>query len=97
MVILEGMLFGLAIVASDVGGPKEILVNGYTGLFCIPRDSASIERRVFQLIDDPGLRVRLGRNASQQVRSRWLYRNVIDQMRFIYGEIAGTRGPAGTR
>jgi glycogen(starch) synthase len=42
MVILEGMLYGLPIVAAKVGGPSEILEHGRTGLLCPPKDSDAL-------------------------------------------------------
>src|SRR5437773_12399039 len=73
MVILEGMLHGLAIVASDVGGPRAILSHGVTGLLYQPRSVASLAEALLRLVDDPNLRQDLGRRAAQQVRSRWLF------------------------
>jgi glycogen(starch) synthase len=87
MVILEGMLHGLAIVASDVGGPRAILSHGVTGLLCQPRSVASLAEALLRLVDDPNLRQDLGRRAAQQVRSRWLFDIVIEQMRSLYSEL----------
>ena len=88
MVILEGMLYGLAIIAARVGGPKEILNSERTGLFCEPKDTASLEAQVIRLISDPDLRMRIGREAAQEVRSRWLHEHVLEQMNKVYREVA---------
>jgi glycosyltransferase involved in cell wall biosynthesis len=53
MVILEGMLYGLAIIAADVGGPAEILEHGRTGLLFPPRDVNALSRALQCLLDDP--------------------------------------------
>jgi glycosyltransferase involved in cell wall biosynthesis len=42
MVVLEGMLYGLPIVASNIGGPAEILGDGRTGILVPPRDPAAL-------------------------------------------------------
>src|SRR5262249_31289134 len=42
MVVLEGMLEGMAVAAADVGGPGEILQAERTGLLFAPRDAESL-------------------------------------------------------
>lgn len=42
MVILEGMLYGLAVVAADVGGPAEILSHGRTGVLFPARNGKAL-------------------------------------------------------
>lgn len=91
MVILEGMLYGLAIVAALVGGPKEILTSERTGLFCEPKDVASLAAQVIRLIRDPALRSDLGANAAADVRSRWLHHQVLSRMNNVYVEAASLR------
>lgn len=86
MVILEGMLYGLPIVAASVGGPKEILTNERTGLFCEPKDSAGLAAQVIRLIRDPELRMRIGRAAARSVRAHWLHRHVWGRMWRVYEE-----------
>ena len=52
MVILEGMLHGLAVAASAVGGPAEILNHERTGVLFAPRDAAALAKAVLQLTND---------------------------------------------
>jgi glycogen synthase len=87
MVILEGMLYGLPIVTTDVGGPRAILRDGETGIFCRPRDVPSLEDALLRVVSDQVLRDRLGRNAARDVRSRWLFDKVLLRMRHVYDEL----------
>ena len=84
MVILEGMLYGLGIVATLVGGPKEILADEVTGLFCRAKDAVSLSHQVIRLVRDPALRLRLGRRAATEVRSRWLFGSIIQELVAVY-------------
>jgi glycogen synthase len=93
MVILEGMLYGLAIVASAVGGPMAILKDECTGLLCAPKNAASLARQVIRLIKDDALRLKLGRNAAMEVRSQWLYSSIVQQMRRVYAEMVSCNVP----
>ena len=86
MVILEGMLHGLPIAASAVGGPAEILEDGRTGLLFPPKDVDSLVQALLRLVLDPGLRHQLGSAAAAEVRRRWLWPYIIEKMKIVYNE-----------
>jgi glycosyltransferase involved in cell wall biosynthesis len=88
MVVLEGMLHGLALVASDLGGPAEILEHGRTGLLVPPRDAAALAAAVLSLLEDAKLRRRLAAAAAAEVRRRWLWPRIVERMRDVYREAA---------
>ena len=78
MVILEGMLYGLAIVAALAGGPKEILIGERTGLFyereCQEQTSTLAGCRVFFLAFSPsGLQKNCLFSACAPVVRRFLF------------------------
>ncbi|MFN2556626.1 MAG: glycosyltransferase [Nitriliruptorales bacterium] len=61
LAILEAMLAGLPVVASGVGGVPESVQDGETG-FLVPKDDPERLAAALQgLVDDPQLRVRMGR------------------------------------
>lgn len=91
MVILEGMLHGLPIVASDVGGPAEILEHGRTALLFRPLDVDGLAEAVSALVADPALRRRIGGAARHRVRQRWTWPKRVATMRKVYEELL----PAG--
>jgi glycosyltransferase involved in cell wall biosynthesis len=86
MVILEGMLYGLPIVATAVGGPSEILEHERTGILCRPKDSESLGYAILKLVMDVRLRRRIGIAAAAEVRDRWLWPHVVRKMREVYRE-----------
>ncbi|MDF1554871.1 MAG: glycosyltransferase [Deferrisomatales bacterium] len=57
---LETMAMGKPIVASDVGGHKELIQDGETGLLFRAGDSASLADHLHRLLTDQDLRRRLG-------------------------------------
>lgn len=74
--ILEAMRAGLPVLASDVGGTRESVVDGKTG-FLVPRgDIEVIKKRLAEIIDNPALRVEMG----QSGRRRYLQNFTFDHM-----------------
>jgi glycosyltransferase involved in cell wall biosynthesis len=58
--IIEGMRAGLPVIASDVGGCRESVIDGQTG-FLIPRgDGTVLFEKLQQLLLDPTLRTHMG-------------------------------------
>lgn len=86
--ILEAMRAGLPVIASEVGGNCEAVVDGETG-FLVPAGSESaLAAALRKVIDDPQLRLRLGRAgrlrftqlfllADQQRLTRGVYQDVL--------------------
>jgi glycosyltransferase involved in cell wall biosynthesis len=87
MVILEGMLHGIAIAASAVGGPMEILDHGRTGLLFPARDSKGLAEAILRLVRDRNCRLRIGAAGAREVREKWLWHRVIEKMRRVYQEL----------
>lgn len=88
MVVLEGMLHGLAIAAAAVGGPAEILDNEVTGLLFPPRNTAALAATLLRLICDGYLRQSLGAAAAAEARRCWLWPRLIVKMLSVYAELA---------
>jgi glycosyltransferase involved in cell wall biosynthesis len=91
MVILEGMLYGLAIAAAAVGGPAEILEHERTGILFPPRDAKLLAEAVLKLAKDLPLRERISLASAQQVRRKWLWPALVKMMSSVYEELAPNR------
>jgi len=60
IVALETAAAGKPIVASDIGGLGDVVVDGETGLLVAPGDPAALAAGIERLVGDAGLRERLG-------------------------------------
>lgn len=68
-VVLEGMAFGLPVIASAAGGPLEVIdPDRTTGVLVPPGDVGALASALLRLASDPGLRARLGEAA--RIRAR---------------------------
>ena len=54
--IIEAMSSGLPVIATDLGGNKEVVESGVTGLLVQPRDTVAMARAILNLLDDPDSR-----------------------------------------
>lgn len=64
--ILEGMAAGLPVIATDVGGNPEAIVNGITGLIVPPRDPVRLSIAIEELANDSEMRATMGANARRR-------------------------------
>ncbi|HWK63062.1 MAG TPA: glycosyltransferase family 4 protein [Eoetvoesiella sp.] len=68
-VFVEAANAGLAVVGTDVDGVPEMMKNGVTGLLVPLHDQAALTAALEKLIDDPGLRARMGEAGRRMVRT----------------------------
>ncbi len=59
-IILQAQAMARPVVATRIGGIPEVVENGVTGLLIEPRDYAALAASIARLLDDAGLRARLG-------------------------------------
>jgi glycosyltransferase involved in cell wall biosynthesis len=64
----EAMAYGRPVVASAVGGLRDLVVDGETGLLVPPGDVAALRRALERLLGDRGLRERLGASGRRRAR-----------------------------
>jgi glycosyltransferase involved in cell wall biosynthesis len=63
MALLEAMSYGLAIVATSVGGVPEVVDDGDSAMIVPPGDAAALAEALVRLGEDPALLGRLATNA----------------------------------
>ncbi len=67
--IMEAMLCGRPVIASDNRGHRELIVHGETGLLVSPEDTFEIAREVVRLLQDKNAAVAMAQKAYENVRS----------------------------
>jgi colanic acid/amylovoran biosynthesis glycosyltransferase len=64
---MEAMATGVPVIATNVGGTGELVLDGHTGMLVRPSDPQSIADAVLKLKSDPGLAAALARNGREMV------------------------------
>lgn len=77
--LLEGMSFGLPIVAPQVCGIPEIIENGKNGILTIPNDSSSTALAINTLLKDKGLYQYMSMNNKEKVK-RYTWDKVVERL-----------------
>lgn len=87
LTVAEAMWKGAAVVASRVGGIREQIIDGDTGVLVDPADLRTFGQALDRLLTDPRLSGRLGQNARERVRDGFLanrhllqYLEIIDEL-----------------
>lgn len=82
--IIEAMRAGLPVVASDVGGVAEAVIDGTTG-YCVPRgDSELLRERLSKLVADANLRSEMGTKGRQRYESNFTFKQMFEQTFDVY-------------
>jgi glycosyltransferase involved in cell wall biosynthesis len=87
---LEAMAHGRPVVATSVGGLRDLVVDGETGLVVPPRDPAALRAALEQLLGDKHLRHRLGVAGRERARAHFSWEAATDATVAAYADAVGT-------
>jgi glycosyltransferase involved in cell wall biosynthesis len=85
--ILEAMRAGLPVVASDVGGVQEAVLDGRTGLLVPRGDMGGLRERLRRLLCDPGLRSRLGAAGRRRYQAHFTFEHMLHKTLDVYNAV----------
>ena len=88
-VVLEGMAMELPVVATDVGGPAEIVRPGEDGVLLPPRAPERWAEAVADLLDGPDRGKGMGRTARERVRREYGIDRYVAGVTGIYESLLG--------
>jgi glycosyltransferase involved in cell wall biosynthesis len=82
--ILEYMAAGRAVVATNVGGASEAIVEGETGHLVNAGDDRAMAERLIALLRDPDRRAAMGINGRRRVEQRFSTENRLEATKTLY-------------
>jgi glycogen(starch) synthase len=88
---LEAMSMGKAIVASAVGGLREILTDGVTARLVPPGSAEALADAIFEVLEDDSERQRLGEAARETVTREFTWRQVVQLYIKVYESVVPAR------
>jgi glycosyltransferase involved in cell wall biosynthesis len=92
-VLLEAMAMARPIVATAVGGNKELIRSGETGLLVPPKDPGALAAAINELLENREKAQGLGSQARQWVEAHLTVKKMVQNYQSLYDEILSPEGP----
>ncbi len=86
--LLDAMACAKPVVATTAGGIPEVVVDGETGLLVPPRDHHAMADAIVRVLNDAGLRRRLGEAGLARVRERFTAERMVHDTLRVYQRVA---------
>jgi glycosyltransferase involved in cell wall biosynthesis len=93
LTLLEAMAAALPVVATDVGGNREVVVPGETGFLVPARDPAALARALITLLSDPMRASQLGAAGRARVTTEFALDATVAAYESLYSELLDRRSP----
>lgn len=86
-VVLQAMAVGRPIIASNIGGPREQIEDGISGLFVEPDNPTALAEKICYLLQNENERKRLGDAAAKRVTSVFNADVFLDSLSNLYKKL----------
>jgi len=83
-VFMEAGMSGMPIVTTDVGGARDIIEHGKTGYIVSHGDTLEMTERIYELCNDPILRMWIGQKLQNVARQKFSFDAMIEDQRNVY-------------
>ncbi len=87
VVLLEAMAMKCPIVATNVGGVPEVVLDGDTGILVPPRDHVQLARGIIQLLKDNSLALQMAECGYQRLKACFDIRETVSKTEHLYKEL----------
>jgi glycosyltransferase involved in cell wall biosynthesis len=91
LTIIEAFAAGKTTVATDVGGTKEVVEDGVTGLLAPPDNPQALAEKIRWLLEHPEDRTKMARNARAKVEQRFTWDNNADSYAALFSRLLAGR------
>ncbi|PIV54482.1 glycosyltransferase family 1 protein, partial [Candidatus Desantisbacteria bacterium CG02_land_8_20_14_3_00_49_13] len=85
--IIESMTAAKPVVATDVGGVRELVADGETGFVVPAKDPEALAKGVCAVLSDANKMKEMGRKARERAYPRYSIRRLISDIENLYEEL----------
>ncbi|MBI2454234.1 MAG: glycosyltransferase family 4 protein [Parcubacteria group bacterium] len=82
--ILEAGLAGVPVVATDVGGVGEMVVNNQTGFLVEPKDSNALAKAVENIMANPNQAKKMAADLKKTVSQKFSFKDMVSKTEWVY-------------
>ena len=97
VVLMEAMAMEIPCVSTWIAGIPELIRSGEDGLLVAPGDESDLAAALGRLIDDAGMRVRIGRAARRRIEQQYCLEESVDRLAAIFRRRIGLSGRRNER
>lgn len=87
MSLLEGMVYGCACIASEVGGIPQVIDHGVDGILIQPKNKEELKMALSELLQDFSLQQKLGEAGRNKVEQEFELSKSVDRLVNIYQDL----------
>jgi len=84
VVILEAMAAGLPVVATDVGGSREVVLDGKTGFLVEPGNPDKLAEKIKELLENDEMRKKFGEAGFKRVKEKFSIDRTVDGIESLW-------------
>lgn len=86
--VAQGFAGGKAVVAFDVDGSRELVINGKTGFLIPPRDEGMLKEKLLWLLQNPGESHIMGSKGRERVEDLYPVHKMVERIEKIYKKMS---------
>jgi len=93
LVLLEASSVGLPIVTTDVGGNREVVIDGKSGFLVPPKNSEALAQAMLKMMGlDEDIRKEMGNYGRRYIKENCDLERIVDQWESLYLELLKSKG-----
>jgi len=85
--IIEAMASAKPVIASNIGGPAEIIQNGKTGILVKPAQPELLAQEISRLLTDEKKMKAIGANARNAIMQKYSWEKIAEKYHKLYGSL----------
>jgi L-malate glycosyltransferase len=93
--ILEYMFLGKPVVATDVGGNRELVIPGENGCLVTPNNPEALAQAILSLLDDPEKARRMGERGRARVLSEFSQERMVANYQALWSDLLEKKSGKG--
>ncbi len=82
--VLEAMATGKPVVATDIGGVRDVVKDGITGYLVPPKDTARMAKTIVELLNNPDKAEGMGEKGRLEIEKRYQLRQRMRKIEALY-------------
>ncbi len=85
--LIEAQAANIPVISTDVGGVRDVVLDGETGYIIQPGDKKNYVKRLLELVEDEKKRENMSQNGWSFVKEKFHYTTLVKNMEALYKEL----------